>query len=290
LFPLVFEALTGGKISVGAPFFNPVFGLLILPLLLLVPLGPMLSWKRADGLAAARRLWVAALIAMLVAVSVLMIKSRGPWAAPFGIGLGIWMITGAIVEIAERTKFLRAPFGTFISRLKGLPGASIGMALAHMGLGVTVIGIVAISAWKTEKILVLNPGQSVEIAGTTVKFISTIPGDGPNYSSITGRFEVSVDGKKVTTLVSEKRVFRPSNRPTTEVGIYPFWSGDLYVVLGDPSKTGGHTVRMFFNPLAPLIWIGTVIMFFGGLVSLFDRRYRVGAPKQARKMSLQAAE
>ena len=290
LFPLVFEALTGGKISVGAPFFNTVFGLLIIPLLLLIPLGPLLSWKRADVLGAMQRLWVAAAIAILTALLVMAFQERGPWGAPLGIALGIWLIFGSITEMAERTKFLRAPFPTFWARLKGLPGASIGMTLAHIGVGVTVIGIVAITAWKVEKIVALKQGASIEIAGSTVTFVSEEPSEGPNYSAETGRFDVTVNGEFITTLYSQKRIFRASGQPTTEVGIYPYWSGDLYVVMGDAINTGGRTVRVYFNPLAPLIWLGTVFMFIGGMVSLFDRRYRVGAPKRAKQSAMQAAE
>jgi len=255
-----------------------------------VPLGPFLSWKRADVVGAMQRLWFAAAVAIAVSLVVLMFKVRGPWAAPFGIGLGVWLIVGPLSEIAARTKFLKAPFGTFWSRLKGLPGAAIGMTLAHIGVGVSVIGIVAITAWKMEKIVVLKEGASVEIAGSTVTFVSERIREGPNFSAETGRFDVSVDGKFITTLYSEKRVFHASGQPTTEVGIHPFWSGDIYVTMGDAVKTGGRTVRVYFNPLAPLIWFGTVIMFLGGMVSLFDRRYRVGAPKRAKQRTMQAAE
>ena len=290
MYPLVFEALTGGKISVGPPFFDPVFGSLILPLLLLVPIGPFLSWKRADALGAIQRLWVAAGIALIAAIVVVMIKQRGPWAAPFGIALGFWLIAGSLLELAERTKFLRAPFATFWARLKGLPGAAIGMTVAHLGVGIVVVGVVAVTAWRSEKIVALKPGESVTIAGSKVTFVSETAGEGPNYSADTARFDVTVDGKFITSLYSEKRIFRPSGTPTTEVGIHSYLSGDLYVAMGDPLKTGGRTVRVYFNPLVPLIWFGALVMFFGGMMSLFDRRYRVGAPKQAKQRALQPAE
>ena len=290
LFPLVFEALTGGKITVGPPFFNPVFGALIIPLLLLVPVGPLLSWKRADALGALQRLWAAAAAAIVVGLMVMAFNRPGPWGAPLGIALGVWLIVGSLSEMAFRTKFLKVPFSTFLARLKGLPGAAIGMTLAHLGVGVTVIGIVAITAWQVEKITVMKPGETIKVGGSDITFVSETPHEGPNYSAETGRFDISVNGKFVTTLYSEKRVFRPSRRPTTEVGIYPYWSGDLYVVMGDAIKTGGRTVRVYFNPLAPLIWLGALIMFLGGMISLFDRRYRVGAPKRAAKQTLQAAE
>ncbi len=282
LYPLGYEAMTAGKISVGAPFFNFVFGLIILPLLILIPLGPLLSWKRTNALNAARRLWLAMLVALLVAVIVMFIK--GSLAPALGISLGVWIIMGSLIEMAQRTKFMSAPFATFLSRLKGMPGAAIGMTIAHIGVGVTVIGIIAISAWKIEKITTLKIGESLDIAGINVTYKSEEPVIGPNYDGQLAKFDVKIDGKLITVLESEKRVFRASRRPTTEVGIYPFWSGDLYVVIGDEAKTGsGRAVRVFFNPLAPLIWLGALIMFIGGLFSLFDRRYRIGIPKGARK-------
>ncbi|HHI82156.1 MAG TPA: heme lyase NrfEFG subunit NrfE, partial [Rhizobiales bacterium] len=290
LYPLGYEAMTGAKISVGAPFFNPVFTVLIVPVLLLVPVGPLLSWKRADALGALQRLWAAAAVSILVIVAVFMFHARGPWGAPLGIGLGAWMIAGSLTELAERTRLGRVPFATFWARLKGLPGASYGMLLAHIGIGVTVIGITATTAWKEEVITVLKPGETLAIGGTTVTFKGETPREGENFSATTGRFEVRVDGRHITTLISEKRVFRPSRQPTTEVGIYSFWTGDLYVVMGDSVRSGGRTVRAYFNPLAPLIWLGAIIMFIGGAVSLFDRRYRVGAPKRAARLAAQPAE
>ncbi len=290
MYPLVYEALTGGKISVGPPFFDPVFATLIIPLLLLVPLGPLLSWKRADALGVLQRLWVAAAVAVVAAIMVMTFKERGPWAAPLGIALGFWLIAGSLVELADRTKFLRAPFATFWARLKGLPGAALGMTVAHLGVGIMVIGIVAMTAWRSEKIVALKPGESVTIADSKVTFVSETAGEGPNYSAETARFDVTVDGKFITTLYSEKRNFRPSGTPTTEVGIHSYWSGDLYVAMGDAINTGGRTVRVYFNPLVPLIWFGALIMFFGGMLSLFDRRYRVGAPKRAKQTAMQPAE
>jgi cytochrome c-type biogenesis protein CcmF len=290
LYPLALEAITGAKISVGAPYFNMTFGPLMLPLLILVPAGPLLSWKRADAWGVAQRLWVAAVLALAAAVLILVVTRRGPWLAPFGIALGVWLIAGSLTELAERTKFMRGPLVHAWARLKGLPRSSFGMTLAHLGLGVSVIGMVTLTAWRYEQITVMKPGGEVEIAGITVSFLGESPRTGPNFTADTGRFGVRVGDKEVTTLVSEKRIFQPSRQPTTEVGIHPFLTGDLYVVMGDSAPDGGRTVRIYFNPLAPLIWIGAVIMFLGGALSLSDRRFRVGAPRLARRGIAQAAE
>ncbi len=290
LYPLALEAVTSQKISVGPPYFNLTFGPIILPLLMLVPIGPLLSWKRGDLWGALQRLWVAALLAAIFAVIALVWQFGGPWLAPLGIALGVWMVVGALVDTANRIQLFRKPLNVSWSRLKGLPGQAFGMMLAHLGVGVMVIGIVAITAWREEVITVLKPNESLQMAGTTVTFLGETPLTGPNYTAEVGRFDVSIGGTKITTLTSEKRVFQPSRQPTTEVGLHAFWTGDLYVVMGDADTSGGRTVRAYFNPLVHFIWLGAIIMSFGAIVSLFDRRYRVGAPKRTRAPAPQPAE
>ncbi len=281
LYPLVLEAINGNKISVGPPYFNFTFGILVLPLLLLVPVGPMLSWKRADAWASVQRLWVAALVALACAVVALIIQIRGPWLAPLGIALGIWLIAGSLVQLAGRINLFQTTMSVSWSRLKGLPGQAIGMLLAHIGVGVMVLGIVSVTAWREEVGVDMKPGDILEIAGTEITFLGESPQTGPNYSATVGRFRIESGNREAVELTSEKRIFLPGRQPTTEVGIHPFWTGDLYVVLGDQAPGGKRTVRAYFNPLVTFIWIGAVIMFIGGAISLFDRRYRVGAPKRA---------
>ncbi len=290
LYPLLLESITGEKISVGPPYFNMTFGPLILPLLLLVPLGPMMSWKRADMWAAAQRLWASAVVAVVVAVAAMAWQWRGPWLAPFGAALGAWLIAASVQEMFNRAKFMSVPFTVALARLKGLPGAAWGMMIAHAGVGVMVIGVVAITSWKQEIVTVLKPGESQEIAGRTVTFLGENPVTGPNYTADRARFNISSGGAQISEIWSEKRVFKPSNQPTTEVGIEPFIDGDLYVVAGDRVAEDGRTVRFYFHPLVWMIWLGAALMFLGGCCSMFDRRYRVGAPKKAKTPIVQPAE
>ena len=290
LYPLLHEVLTGSKISVGPPYFNLTFGLLVLPLLLLVPIGPMLTWKRADGKAAVQRLWLAAVLAAIAAIFAFVIQIRGPWLAPLGIALGVWLVVGSLIELARKIQLFKTTFSTSMARLFGLPGQALGMTLAHVGVGIMVLGVVAITAWKIEKIATMKPGDKVEIAGVVVTFKSEEKKNGPNYSAESGTFLVTTpSGDELTTLISEKRTFLPRGQNTSEVGIYPFWTGDLYITMGErpggetPEAKISRTVRVYFNPLVNLIWLGAIIMFLGGLLSLADRRHRVGAPRPSKK-------
>jgi cytochrome c-type biogenesis protein CcmF len=167
-------------------------------------------------------------------------------------------------------------------RLRNLPRAAYGSALAHAGLGLAVVGIVATTAWRSEQILALKPGETADIAGYTVAFKGVAPRQGPNYRERVALFEVTRDGRAVTELAPSKREFTVERSGTTEAGIHVSWRGDLYAVLGDQLNNGAYSIRLYFNPLVRLIWLGAVVMFLGGAVSLSDRRLRVGAPKRAR--------
>ncbi len=282
LYPLALESVTGEKISVGAPFFNLTFVPLIVPLLIAVPFGPLLAWKRGDLLAAAQRLMVAAIVSVAAIIAVLAVHGSGPWLAPLGIGLGLWLIVGAATEIATRSKLFEVRWSESWRRMRNLPRAAYGSALAHAGVGVMVLGLVATTAWRSERIEALAPGSSIEIAGYALAFEGVQERQGPNYSELVGMFEVTRGGQPVTTLIPSKRSYAVEKSATTEAGIHNSWRGDLYIVLGDPLKDGAYSVRVYFNPMVRLIWLGALLMFFGGGVSLSDRRLRVGAPKRAK--------
>ncbi len=280
LYPLALEAITGEKISVGAPFFNLTFAPLMVPLLIAVPFGPLLAWKRGDLAAAAQRLMAAAAIALAAVALLAAMQARGPWLAPFGVGLGLWLILGVLSELAYRVKLTEAVPAEIWRRLRNLPRAAYGTALAHSGVGLAVIGIVATTAWRSEEILALKPGDTAEIAGYTLTFKGVAPHQGPNYRERVGVFVVTRNGKTVAELLPSKREFTVEKTDTTEAGIHASWRGDLYAVLGDPLKEGAYSVRLYFNPLVRLIWLGAIVMFLGGAVSLSDRRLRVGAPQR----------
>jgi len=289
LYPLALEAITGTKISVGPPYFNLTFGPLMVPLLLAMPFGPLLAWKRGDLAGAAQRLGAALLLSIVAAVLALALVRKGPWLAPFGIAMGVWIVAGAVSEWATRVKLLAADRGEVLRRARGLPRAAYGGMLAHAGIGLTVIGIVATSAWRAEEVAVLKEGERTAIAGYELTFRGVAPRQGPNYQELVGLLAVTRGGAPVTELAPSKRTFDTPQQTTTEAAIHVAWRGDLYVVLGDEQAAGGWVVRLYFNPLVRLIWLGAVVMALGGLLSLSDRRLRIGVPRRARAVLAGAA-
>ncbi|BBE72032.1 heme lyase CcmF/NrfE family subunit [Oharaeibacter diazotrophicus] len=291
LYPLLLEATTGGKVSVGAPFFNLAFGPLMLPLLIAVPFGPMLAWKRGDLLAATQRLWAAFGAALVAALATLWLAGGGPVLAVIGIGLSAWLIVGAFAELAHRARFRDAGLSVGFARLVGLPRSAFGTALAHAGLGVTLAGIVGVSAFQSETILSMKPGERATIGAYEVTYDGSEDVRGPNYQAMIVHMTARRGGVEVFKLDPEKRFYQARQMPTTEAAIRTHGFSQLYVTLGDPSPDGaGVVVRMWDKPLVTLIWLGGLVMMAGGALSLSDRRLRVGAPKPARAAGPVAAE
>ena len=281
LYPLLVEAVTGDKISVGAPFFNLTFIPLMIPLLLAVPFGPLLAWKRGDLYAVAQRVYFAFGTALLTALVVFFfVEGKGALAA-FGVGIAVWLMLGALTDLALKAGI--GSVGTTVAwrRFKGLPRSVYGTAAAHFGLGVTVLGIAAVTSLEIERIVVMRPGDTLPVAGYTLRFDGIAPHRGPNFTEEQGRF-VYLDsaGRQRGEIMSSKRLYTARQMPTTEAGIATRGFSQLYVSLGDPTPDGGVVVRVWWKPLVLLIWLGGVVMMSGGAISLCDRRFRVGAPSR----------
>ncbi|HVI66948.1 MAG TPA: heme lyase CcmF/NrfE family subunit, partial [Bradyrhizobium sp.] len=291
LYPLALEVLTGDKISVGAPFFNLTFAPLFIPLMVAVPFGPMLAWKRGDLLGAMQRL-LAAGIAALLAIAVAWAWARGGSAlAPLAIGLAVFVIAGALSDLAERVGLFRLPLASSASRAMGLPRSVWGTAFAHAGIGVALIGIVCETTWNSEYIGTMKPGDAISVAGYQMTLEGLIQQQGPNYRELVAPFTVRLDGERLAVMTPSKRTFTTRGMSTTEAALLTRGASQLYISLGDPTADGGITARIYHKPLVLLIWFGPVLMAFGGLLSLSDRRLRVGAPKPAKAVrGLQAAE
>ncbi len=291
LYPLALEVVTGDKISVGAPFFNLTFGPLFVPLMIAMPFAPMLAWKRGDLYGAAQRL-IAAGIAALGSLALVWAWARGGSAlAPLAIALAVFVVAGAVSDLAERVQLFRVPYRISLRRAGGLPRSVWGSAFAHAGIGVALMGIVCETTWNSEHIAAMKPGDSVKVAGYDLRFDRLSEQQGPNYSELVASFRVSLDGDDLGVMTPSKRSFTTRGATTTEAALKSRGASQLYLSLGDTTDDGGITVRIYHKPLVLLIWFGPVLMAFGGLLSLSDRRLRVGAPKPAKALrGLQAAE
>lgn len=278
LYPLLIEALTGDKISVGAPFFNLTFIPLFLPLLVAVPFGPMLSWKRGDLLAAAQRLQFAFVLSVVCGLLAFVIVDRASGFSAVCMAIGFWLIFGALTDIILKSGFGKVRISIAFRRLVGLPWSIFGTALAHAGLGVTLLGVVAVTSFEQEHILRMKADESTQVASYSVHFDGMRPVTGPNFTEEQALFTIYSGGVARAEIVSSKRLYTARGMPTTEAGIKTFGLSQLYISIGDATVEDGLVVRIWWKPLVILIWLGALVMMVGGAVSLFDRRLRVGAP------------
>jgi cytochrome c-type biogenesis protein CcmF len=242
----------------------------------------MLAWKRGDLPGVTARLAGAFAATAAAAILYLALTDFRHALAALGLALAVWLVLGSMSELALRIGLFRGPLGQSLARARGLPRSAWAMTVAHVGLGVVILGITVSSTGKSERILVMHPGESTDIAGYTVHFDGVQNLDGPNYQAQRGTFTVTRGSAPVTTLSSEKRFYPVERMPTTEAGISSTPLRDLYAVLGDQAGEGSWTVRLYHNPLVIWIWGGGAIMALGGAISLTDRRLRVGAPRPAR--------
>jgi len=281
LYPLFSDQLGGPKLTVGAPFFDIVFRWLMAPLLVAVAVGPLLAWKRGDLLGALQRLWVALAAAVFVGLIALYIAGGGPVLAVLTLALAGWMVLGSLSEWGERIRLFRASLAESSRRARHLPRAQYGMTLAHLGLAVTLAGIAA-SAWQQERIEIMKPGDDVPIAGYMLRLDAVDKVQGPNFTAERAQVSVRKGGSVVAEMHPEKRFFPLQQMSTGVTAIKTNLLADLYLALGDSDGKGGWTVRAWWKPLVPWIWIGAVMMAMGGVISLSDRRLRLGVAARAR--------
>ena len=264
LYPLVLDAVSGTKISVGPPYFAITFAPIFFALLLLVPLGPRLNWKRGDLKAAWRTLYPAMGVAGLAAVAVLAIASPRTLAGTAAFAVAGWLIGASILDVRSR---------------KGARAAAFAAAVAHAGLGVSLMGVAGTTVWRSEALEVLAPGQTMVVGPYTLRFDGVTQVAGPNYTADRAHIAL-LDGGRVTAMLQPEHRFYPNEgQDLTDTAIRTTGLRDLYLALGDDRGAGKFTLRAYVSPLAPLIWIGGLIMALGGMLSLWGRlRLRAGEP------------
>ncbi|MCT4553810.1 MAG: heme lyase CcmF/NrfE family subunit [Pelagimonas sp.] len=272
LWPLVAEMLFDRKLSVGAPFFNMAFPPFMVVLGLLLPLGSMLAWKRGNAGRVMRSLLPALGLAVALAGLVWAMQSGRTLLGPVGVFLGTWLVAGAAMDLLARTGRNRD-----LKRLFRLPRADWGKAVAHGGLGITMLGIAGLMAWEQEDIRVTQLNATYQVGGFDITLTDVRDVQGPNYIATQGQVILARNGREIALLQPEKRNYPVARMPTTEAAIDYRFLRDVYVVIGDRQADGGWVVRTYIKPLANWIWAGCILMSLGGLLSLSDRRYRVAA-------------
>ncbi len=288
-YPLAIDLIGGDKISVGRPYYARTFIPVVTPLLLFMAVGPMLKWKRDALRTAIARLNKAAVVAGLVCALVLMLSFGREFIAAFFLAVAAWVVVSSLLALAQRVRLGSAPLETSLRLLATTPRAYYGLVLAHAGVGLLVAGVAGMSTWATERVGVLRVGQSFELSGYTLMLKAIDEVQGPNYQAERAKFEVSRKGRLVTRLQSERRFYPVREQQTTAAGIHTNFISNLYVAIGEPDDAGGWAVRFYYHPFMPWVWIGALVMAFGGLASLSDRRLRVGAMQRAQRISIAVA-
>jgi cytochrome c-type biogenesis protein CcmF len=271
LYPLAIDALGLGKLSVGPPYFNTVFVPLMVPLLVLIAIGPLARWKEASVKELARRLTVPAIVALVAGISLPFAFAEWKLSVAIGIALAMWIVAATVESIRGRIAVatVRQPRGWY------------GMHLAHFGLAVTVAGITLVKGYESEKDVRMAPGETVAIGGYTLRMLGVRAEDGPNYLAQIGTLELARDGRVLRTLQPEKRKYLSSEQPMTEAAIDTGLTGDVYVSLGEPLDGGAWSVRVHHKPFVDWIWGGALLMALGGFLAATDRRYRLKLRERA---------
>jgi cytochrome c-type biogenesis protein CcmF len=264
LYPLFLDAMNLGKISVGPPYFDTVFMVPMIPLLLLLAVGMHAAWKKAK-LEDMKRPLVMLFSAALAFGVLVPILAYGSFHAMTSLGLtaGVWVILSSLYEPVQRMR-----------RRQSLSRGVVGMTLAHIGVGLFAIGVTVTQSYKIEKDIALAPGQSVEMHGYDFKFVSSREVPGPNYQAIESEIQVSRNGRQIATLHPQKRTYRVQRSPMTEAGIEVDWNRDLFVAMGEDLGNGAWSMRVQYKPMVRFIWLGALVMAIGGFIAITDRRYR----------------
>lgn len=263
LYPLLIDALHLGKISVGPPYFNSVFVPIMIPLLVLMGIGPWTSWKNSNLVDVIKRLWIAALVAVIAAALIPFTMGEFTWLSSLGFLLAFWVISSGVLQIIRQAK-------------AGKPTRSfIGMQVAHLGIAVFVIGVTMVGAYQEEKDVRMLPGESVSVGGYQIQLqgVGVVPG--PNYNAMRGTFLLSRNGKLEATMYPEKRSYFSSTMPMTEAAIDAGLTRDIYVSLGEELEDKAWAVRVYYKPFVDWIWGGCLLMALGGVLAISDKRYRM---------------
>jgi len=257
LYPMALEAVNGTQISVGPPYFNATTVPLILLMAVLMGIAPWLGWRRSATGHLARRMIAAAALAIVAVLAALLFGARGVGALA-GFAATGWLAAASIAMLLKR----------------GLSWNIAGMALAHLGVAVTMLGITASGAFQREALVTMQPGERVVMGPWQVEMQDVRPTAGPNWTAVQATLAIERHGRPVGIVHPEQRKFVAQTMETTESGRAGWWTGEVYTVLGKPDGEGRWQVHLWVKPMVRLIWWGAVLMAIGGLVALGGARRR----------------
>jgi len=270
LAPLVFEVFDLGKISIGPPWFNIAFMIPMLPLVLLIGIGMHTAWRHQPGNLLKGRLLVPAIASVVLGILI-----PGLLYGRFGLLISVGVIAALWVMITSMIEPVRS-----LRRAKGatrISPAVLGQAVAHLGVGMFIIGVSVVSAFNVESDMAMRPGETLEVAGHTFELRELRNVEGPNYAAIEGLIEIRRDGDFIAEVRPQKRQYLVQTNWMTEAGIHVNWNKDLFIALGDQLGNNTWSVRIQYKPMIRFIWLGALVMALGGLIAVSDRRYRSGA-------------
>ncbi len=277
MYPLFLDALGMGKLSVGPPYFNAVFVPLMVPVVFLMGIGPMARWKQASLPELAMRLrWA---LGASVASALILPIVLGEWSLMVSLGLlmAVWIIWTALQNLASKVMHRGLP--GLLPALSILPRGFYGMFFAHIGVAIFIIGVTISTGYSVEEDLMMRPGDVKEMSGYRFRFEGAKSVAGPNYQAMEGTIHVSKGDKDIVVLHPQKRIYQVRGNSMTEADIDAGFFRHLYVALGQPVSEGGWSVRLYYKPFVPWIWLGPAFAFFGGILAASDRRYRLARRK-----------
>ncbi|HRP34827.1 MAG TPA: heme lyase CcmF/NrfE family subunit [Gammaproteobacteria bacterium] len=274
LYPLFLDAMGLGKISVGPPYFNAVFVIPTLPLVLLMGLGMHSAWKKTDWQQLKGKLWPFALATFLFVLIVPLVVYRQFGIMKFlGLLVGVWVIAVAFIEPVKYVLRKRS--------LRGYSRTMMAMCVAHFGVGLFVIGVTMVETYGIARDIGMRPGETVTVEDYSFTLVGTRNVQGPNYNAVRGEVIVEKDGERVTTLYPEKRTYLVQQSPMTEAAIHPRIQRDLFVAMGEPLGQGAWSMRIQYKPYIRLIWLGALVMALAAFFGISDKRYRVKSEAEA---------
>ncbi len=270
LYPLILDALDMAKVSVGPPYFNSVFIPLMSPLIFMMGVGALTRWKNDKLEVLWGKLKMAALISIILGTLAPLLTTQGwDWLAALGMISVFWIITTTLVWLKQYLKYK----GSTLAGLKKLPLGSYGMIFGHLGVAVFITGLTLTSIYSEEKDLKMSPGDSYTMDNYEFVFAGVNKIEGPNFDAYSGVINVYEDGERFTTLNPEKRIYRVQKMPMTEAAIDTGLTRDLFVALGEDLGNNAWTLRIYYKPFVIWLWLGALVMAFGGLLAAMDKRY-----------------